>query len=359
MIIKNLERIESRDTAIIAITENGKKLAFNLKKIFPRSTVFCSGNNLNFIFKEVFSNFKNVIAIMATGIVIRKIAPLIKSKSIDPAVVVMDELGHFAISLISGHLGGANELVRYVSSHINSVPVITTATDVNNKFAIDTIPLKTGWVIENTEKIKLINSGVLENRKIVINISREFLKFCFPEYNEKIFYNFVFVKNERDVINSEIKLKVLITNSLIVIPDNTLIIRPKNLYLGIGCNRGTSFEELEKVVLETLKQLNRSYKSINSISSFELKSDEPAILKFGEKYNVKLVFYKKEELNSVEECYEPSEYLIKNIGVKGVCEPSAILSAKQDMMKCLKRKTLITKQKSGNVTIAIQELNFV
>ncbi len=358
MIIKNNNfAVEKRDTAIVAITEKGKKLAKIFQKLFPDSEIFTPDKNITEVFNHIFKKYKNIIAIMATGIVVRKIAGLLKSKTVDPAVVVTDENGKFAISLISGHLGGANELARYIASKTGAVPVITTATDVNGKFAIDLLPYETGWEIANPEMIKVINSGILKNLPVATNISSEFFKNCLSGCNSNCFENFIFFKNENEVLKSNVKLKVIVSSRTDLSGDFLLFL-PKNLYLGIGCNRGTELSEIEEVVFDTLRSLNRSFKAVNSISSFELKADEPALIEFGRKYNIKMNFYTKDELNSVAEFYQPSDYLIKNIGVKGVCEPSAILSAKKDMKGCFKRRTLLAKKKTGNVTIAVQELYF-
>ena len=357
MILKNIDKIENRKTAIIYITEKGRNLAEKLKKYFPNSEIFPVNKNLDEIFIKTFKEYKSIIAVMATGIVVRKIAPLLQSKAKDPAIIVLDEKEKFAISLLSGHIGRANELTLYISKKTGATPVITTATDVNKKFAIDIIPARTGWIIENKRYIKKINSAILNNEQIATNISKDFLLEIFPEYDTDIFKNFIFYKNLGSLAKSKIPFKVVVSNKLDIKGD-FLLFRPKNIYIGLGCNRGTSLEEIENVIFETLKKLNRSYKSVNSISSFELKADEPALIEFSIKHGIQLIFYNKNELNSVADSYKTSSYLIKNLGVKGVCEPSAILSARKDMKDYLKRKTLLVKQKKGNVTIAIQELLF-
>jgi cobalt-precorrin 5A hydrolase len=350
MILK-LVKVEERKTAIIAITENGKSLAEKLRRYFRYSKIFTSSN----VFPEIFKTYKNIIAIMSTGIVVRKIANLISSKINDPAVVVIDDTGKNVISLISGHLGGANALTVYIAEKIGANPVITTATDVNKKLAIDNIVRNFGWKIENHEKIKDINKGFLNNEPVIINVPECFFK---NNFYKDIPENFICIKDTEKVLNSNIKNKVIVSNG-ISIKGDFLLIRPKNIYIGLGCNRGTSLEEIEGTIKNTLEKLGKSFHSINSISSYELKSNEKSLLEFSEKYNIKLVFYTKDELNSVIDVFEESDYLKKNLGVKGVCEPSAILSATRDMQKCLKRRNLLPKQKMGNVTIAVQELNFL
>jgi len=354
----NFIEVNKKKTAIVYITENGEKLAKSLHSFFPFSDIFTltKKNTLDKIFHQCFSDYKNIIAIMATGIVVRKIAKLIKSKITDPAVVVMDEKGKFAISLISGHLGGGNELAEFIADKTGAFAVITTATDVNKKFAIDDMVRKFGWSIENPSKIKNINSAVLNNEKIAINIPEDFFKEYFSD-NFEFLNSIKFYKTLNGLLNSKIKNKVIVSN-LNSLDKKYLLIRPKNLYLGIGCNRGTSFEELDSVVKSNLKHLNRSFNSINSVASIDIKNNEKCLLIFAEKYNINLKFYTKQELNSVHESYRTSKYVKKIIGVKGVCEPAAILSAKKDMKKCLKRKKLLPKIKQGNVTIAIQELLF-
>ncbi len=350
--------INKRDTAIIYITKNGKKLAESISKFFPNSSKFTINKetSLDKIFQISFSQFKNIIAIMATGIVVRKISTLIKNKSIDPAVVVMDDKGKFAISLISGHLGGGNELAEYISEKTGAISVITTATDVNKRFAVDEMVRKFGWHIENPSKIKKISSSILNNEKIAINIPKDFFIKYYSK-NPKILKQIKFYKTLKGILNSNIKNKVIVSN-LLKIDRTNLLIRPKNIYIGIGCNRGTSFEELDNVIKENLEKVNRAFFSINSISSIDIKSNEECLLQFGEKYKINLNFYSRDELNSVTEKYKESKYVKKVIGVKGVCEPAAILSAKKDLKECFKRKKLLPKIKQGNVTIAIQELLF-
>ncbi len=354
----DLIEIYEKKTAIIHITKNGERLAKTLLKIFPNSEIFSISKErkLDSIFEECFKNFNNIIAIMATGIVVRKVAKLIKSKITDPALIVMDDNGKFAISLISGHLGGGNELASYISERIGAIPVITTATDVNKKFAIDDMVRKFGWSIENPYKIKVINRAVLNNEKVAINIPAEVLKKFYHD-DKNILKCLKFYKSLNSLIRSRIEHKIAVTN-LLDISSDFLIVRPKNLYIGIGCNRGTSFEELDAVIKHNLLMLKRSFKSINSIASIDIKSDEKCLLMFREKYNINLRFFTKEELNSVKDPYKQSRYVEKTVGVKGVCEPAAILSAKRDMRECFKRKKLLPKIKQGNVTIAVQELLF-
>ncbi len=328
---------------IVAITKNGIELAKKINKIIPQAKIFTSVKNF---FEKAFIEADFIIAIMATGIVVRKIAPLIESKLTDPGIVVLDEKGEFAISLISGHIGGANELAKFLEKKIGAKAIITTATDVNKKISIDLVAKKNNWKIFNPDFIKVINMAILNNEKIATN---------FPLKN---YCNVVYFKRLKNLLKSKVKNKVVLSNIKSIEPKDFLLFLPKNIYIGIGCNRGTSLKEIEDVVFSTLEKLDRRFECVKNISTFELKKDEKALLDFSEKYNIPLIFYTKEELNQIKNI-KKSKYLIKNLGVIGVCEPASILSAKKDLKKCMKMKKLLPKIKTGNVTISIHEVVYI
>ncbi len=335
--------LKNKKVYISAITENGIKLARKIKKIIPNATIFSSANNF---FETAFKEADYIIAIMATGIVVRKIAPLLKSKLKDPGIVVLDEKGKFAISLLSGHIGGANELAKFLEKKIGALAVITTATDVNKKISIDLISQKNNWTIYNPEWIKIINMSILKEEPIAGN-------FPLKEYK-----NFVYYKRLKNLLKSKIKNKIVLSNLSSLIPNNFLLLLPKNIYIGIGCNRDTSLEEIENVIFSTLKTINRRFECVKNISTFILKKDEKALIQFSEKYNIPLIFYPKEELNKIKNI-KKSDYLIKKLGVIGVCEPASILSAQKDLKKCMKVKKLLPKIKRGNVTISVHEVVYI
>ncbi len=328
---------------IYAITHNGITLAKKLIKHFPNGKLFSPPYSLDRFFKLGFQEADFIISIMATGIVVRKIAPLLKSKIKDPGIVVLDEKGKFAISLLSGHIGGANELAKFIENKLGAIAVITTATDVNKKPAIDLIAKKNNWKILNPEMIKNINMAILNDEKIGGN-------FPFNEYK-----NFIYFKRLKNLLKSKIENKVVLSNLKSLKPDKFLLFLPKNLYIGIGCNRGTSLKELEDVIFSTLNKLDKRFECVKNISTFEIKKDEKSLIEFSKKYKIPLIFYSKEELNKIEDV-KKSDYLIKKFGVVGVCEPASILSAKKDLKKCMKVKKLIPKIKMGNVTISVHEV---
>ena len=333
-------QFKNKKIYISAITEKGLKLADHIKEIIPNAKISKYSSDF---FSKAFKEADYIIAIMATGIVVRKIAPLIKTKLKDPGIVVLDENGRFAISLLSGHLGGANELAIFLEKKIGSEAVITTATDVNKKISIDIVAKQNNWQIFNPEWIKIINMAILKDEKIAGN---------FPLENYSKFFYF---KRLTNLLKSKIKNKIVLSNIKSLTPDNFLLLLPKNIYIGIGCNRGTNLKEIEETIFLTLEALDRRFECVKNISSFELKRDEKGLLEFSEKYNIPLKFYTRDELNQIQNV-EKSKYLIKKLGVIGVCEPASILSAQRDLKKCMKMKKLLPKLKNGNVTISVHEV---
>lgn len=340
--------------AVIALTQNGSNLAFDISKniesklFLPSKFIKSSYNaqilempftkNISMLFKE----YEGLIFIMATGIVIRSISKYIVSKTNDPAIVVMDEKGNYIISLLSGHIGGANELAVKVSKITGGQAVITTATDVNNSPAADIISKKNNCYIENIENLKYINSTLANSETVAL----------FTEYP---------VKNNREdiiIINPSQKY-----NSNIVISDTiykmnfgkTLYLRPKILVLGIGCKKNTPYNEIKSSIQDFMNKNNKSIHSIETISSINIKSKEEGILEFCKNYNINYSTFTAEELNTVAYKFSLSEFVKNTVGVGNICETSGFLSSnkgKQIVSKTIYNGvTLALFQKEYNITI--------
>jgi cobalt-precorrin 5A hydrolase len=272
---------------------------------------------------------------MATGIVVRVIADHINHKTTDPAVVVVDDASRFAISLLSGHIGGANELAITVSNIINGIPVITTATDVNHLPAIDIIAKKNNLIIENTNFIKTVNMGFLKKQKFFFHDPYNIIKSQIPE---------IFLEDYEKKNNN--KTAIIVDYKIHDCSKNTLYLRPQMLSVGIGCNRGTPKDEI-KIFLEQICQSQKiSLLSIKNLATIDIKKDEKGIIELGTELNIPIIFYTKEELNSVVSIENPSVYAKKYTGARSVCEASAILASNQGAL-------ILAKKKTPNVTIAI------
>jgi cobalt-precorrin 5A hydrolase len=289
---------------------------------------------------------QGLVCIMASGIVVRMIAPLLEGKDQDPAIVVMDDAGRFAVSLLSGHLGGANRLAEQCALASGATAVITTATDVHGLPSFDMLAKELGWVIDDLSRVKILNTLLLEDGEIaVIDPTGQVERSVSGRGNLCYYHDF------QSALSSKAGGYLFVTNREIP-PEyrlpNLLILRPRNLVLGVGCNSGTEAGEIEEVVLANLEKLFLSPKSVCGIASATAKRSEPGLLAFAEKFCISTTFYESAELNSVPSPSPPSAHAYEAIGAAGVAEPAALLASGNGIL-------LLNKVKSGNVTLAIAE----
>lgn len=329
-------------TYIFCYSSKGCILAQSVSKLFNDSecvTTVKLANTYGFVGEEsvcrkageVFHKAKAMIFIGACGIAVRAIAPFLKNKAVDPPVIVIDDCGLNVISLLSGHIGGANDLAIYIANTINAHPVISTATDVNNRFSVDSWAVKNDLVIGSMKTAKDISAEILE-RNIAIKTDI-CIKGNLPqglEYGDKGKYG-IFVSNKTDNPFS-----------------NTLHIIPRNLHVGIGCKKHTPFNKVEELFLSVFKQNNLNIKSVSSFSSIDIKSDEAAILKLGEKYRIPIYFYSAEELSMLDGEFTKSEFVKSITGVDNVCERASYRSSDAG-------ENIIRKTSHDGVTIAVCE----
>jgi len=294
---------------IIYFTNKGKKVS---ERILPHINNVAVYDKLNTTVKEfvanAFTKDNTIIFIGAIGIAVRMIAPLIKSKDKDAAVVVIDELGNYIIPILSGHIGGANEVAVKLSGILGSKVVITTATDINNKIAIDTWATKNNCAINDISKIKFISAIVLND--ISVGLSCDFN--VIGELPKEFDYG----KNQVGVsISFDDKKEPF---------EKTLILIPKIVVIGVGCRKNVSSESFEEFVLRTLKNNNISEKAVCTICSIDLKKEEECILDFCNKYDIEFITLTKEQLLTVDSVSSESQFVKGVTGVGNVCERSAI-----------------------------------
>jgi len=284
---------------------------------------------------------------MATGIVVRIIAPLLESKENDPAVVVMDDTGKFAISLLSGHLGGANELADRCAFATGACPVVTTATDANNLPSFDLLAKEQGWLIEDISRVKVLNTLLLDDNEIAV-VDRTGQTRTWLHGRGRVTFHDTYA----EAVASRAQGFLFVTNRQLppqTCPKNPLILRPRNLTLGIGCNRGTTADEIEDLVRLHLKRLFLSPKSVCCIATVAAKRDEAGLVECAERLGVPLRCFESDELSRVPFPSPPSEHAFAAVGVAGVAEPAAILASGGGEL-------LLRKVKSANVTLAIAEI---
>jgi cobalt-precorrin 5A hydrolase len=290
-----------------------------------------------------FREFDGHVFIMSTGIVVRLIAPLLRAKTEDPAVVVMDELAVHAISLVSGHIGGANALARRVAEAVGATPVITTATDVNQLPAVDAIAAERGIRIENPSAIRAVSMAMLNGERIGLHDPMGWMwnslgKFAVP-FEEGNWSAGVWV-DHRNAPDFELAEKSAAI----------LRLRPPSLVAGMGCNRGTDAGELRTLLLETLEAAGLSPQSLAAIASVDVKADEPGLLELARELCIPFRTFSREELRAVTNVPTPSEMVERHVGTPSVCEAAALLAAGEA------GKLLVTKRKSVNGTVAVAEL---
>lgn len=292
-----------------------------------------------------------LIYIGACGIAVRAIAPFVNDKYTDPAVITVDELGKFVIPLISGHVGGGNELARVVALITGGIPIISTATDINHVFAVDVFAKQNELLITDRILAKEISAELLEGKQITINselpIEGKLPNGLRIEDNriedKRIEDKRIEDKNE----NKKIDITIYDKEDK---DSNTLRLITKIVCLGIGCRKGTDAAKLEEFVVEELHKLNIVIESIVRVASIDLKKEEYAINQLSEKYNWEFITYSEEELNRVQGDFNESDFVRSITGVGNVCERGAVLGSDNG-------KLILHKTARDGMTLAIAMSN--
>ena len=264
----------------------------------------------------IFNDVDAMVFVGSVGIAVREIAPHVRDKSTDPAVVSIDELGQFSVPLLSGHIGGANDLALALAETIGATPVITTATDINKKFSVDAWAARKGLVIASLSRAKAVSAAILEQN---VPLKSDF----------SIVTNLPNGVVLADSGNVGIRISVFKDEPY----ERTLRLIPKVLHLGIGCRKGTSMEAIQEAVEGVLREYNIDRRAIKCVASIDLKKEEPGLLEFCEEQKLPVTFYSAEELKAVPGDFTPSEFVQSITGVDNVCERSALIGAKELIVK--------------------------
>ena len=350
---------------VIAFTDRGMSLG---KKI-PGECELVDGRvgRTENAISEAFSNKIPLIFIGAAGIAVRLIAPYIKDKTTDPAVLCMDEKGRFVIPLLSGHIGGANELAEHLAGELNATAVITTATDVNHTFAADLFAKDNGLGILNPSAIKTVSSKVLAGEILSVKSASTHRLY---QNDYKKYLRPVQGNDERpdiDIVGNDWLVSILNAagiNPFMPLPerfnreellrnagisDRCLYLYEKNICVGVGCRKLTGFDEIFPFLQYVMRHKNICMASVDSISSIDIKRDEPGLVNLSGALGVPFKVYSAEELKRAEGHFKPSPFVEAQVGVDNVCERAAALSAGHGAKK------LVGKMKTERVTISIYE----
>lgn len=328
--------------AIISVSDKGKELGLRIKEHLDDDSTIIKADmfhkNVKKYLKIAFYEYDAIVAIMASGILIRSIAPYIESKVTDPAVLNIDDNGNFVISTLSGHLGGANKLTNKIASLIGATPVITTSSDINNKLGIDVLASDLYLSIDNAKEILFLNKAIIENHKITFTMKSE--KEYLVKYLEKntLEMNVCF-SHDDDVNDDEI---------IVGFNGHEITLRERKVVVGIGCRHGKECEKIYEGFVKSIKDLNIDKSRVNQFASAEIKKDEKGILELSDRLDIPVDFVDLEKLKLFEsKDIQKSEFVKSKFGIYGVCEPSALIMAGFDS------KLIYKKTSYDGVTIAI------
>jgi cobalt-precorrin 5A hydrolase len=278
---------------------------------------------------------------MAAGIVVRGIAPYLRSKDRDPAVVVVDEAGQFAVSLLSGHLGGANDLARQVAEILDAAPVITTATDVRGLPALDSLAAARGLAIENLDAVRQVSMALLSGKPVRLVDPDGCLADLWEE-NPGLFI--AGTENDLDAALAGEGPGVYAGFRERPWPLGWLILRPKNLVAGMGCHKGTSAAEILEFLRRIFREERLSPASLKALATIEAKKEEPGLRQAAAELGVEFIWFTKEELQEITVPH-PSKQAAKHVGASSVSEAAALKAAGGEL--------ILAKVKGANATLAV------
>ncbi|MEK6907928.1 MAG: cobalamin biosynthesis protein [Thermoproteota archaeon] len=344
--------------SVLAITKNGVNIGLRLKEHFPNWEIFApskfsNGNkeidwyseSTSEKLVELFKNNNALICLFSLGAVIRLIAPYLKDKKTDPAVIVIDDKTNFVISVLSGHLGGANELTQIIAQKLNSIPVITTAADVNKTIAVDLVGREFGWKIDDDSTVTKISAHMVNEENIgiyqevgKINWWKELPK------NVKIYHSLEEMKN------SDAKGYLIISDRILEgdFLKNSVVYRPPSLVVGIGLHWDTSKEIIKEGLDFCLQKFKLSEKSIAKLVSIKKPEDIKGLVDIGKEMGITVEYVNREDLAEIS-APNPSDTVKAFEGTSSVSEAAAI--------KVSGGELIVEKQKfPPNLTIAIARI---
>lgn len=297
--------------------------------------------------RTLFTQYDALIFCMAVGIVVRLIAPCLKSKLTDPAVVVVDERAHYAISLLSGHVGGANRLTERVAAILGAVSVITTATDVNHYLAPDALATALGLRPVPKPEIQTINGALLEEKTVAWYIDPRLRRAAF--YQKRLAEKKIDVRllSANEILRRE-GMKVFVTDSPILKTPGLLNLVPRRLAAGIGCRRGVPAALIRGALEAACTRIGQDINAVSMLASTVVKKDEAGILEVAKALNVEACFYENEALEEKITEYHLAEsaFVKRTIGVGNISEAAALCAVKEG-------RVALAKTKFTKVTVAL------
>lgn len=352
---------------MVAITRQGALLGTRLRAglagshlfvgekfaaLAPGATAFAEpvGQVLGRLLRE----YDGLVLFISLGAVMRLLAPHLQDKKTDPGVVVVDDRARFAIPVLSGHLGGANELARRVAAVLGSTPVITTASDAAGTLAVDLLGQEFGWVVEDDAHVTAASAAVVNGEPVGV----------FQDAGERDWWPAVRPLPANVTIHPTLEvLAAARPAAALVITDRLLdpgifglaerpvvVYRPRSLAVGVGCHRNVTAEEFAAAVEGTLTAHGLSPLCMRSLATIEARRDEPGLRAYAAGRGLPIAFYPAAALDAVA-APNPSAAPLRHVGTRGVCEPAALLCAGASDL-------VVEKRRCGNVTVAVARIPF-
>ena len=332
--------------AIIAVTEKGKNTAEKIASELENVDVFFQKRGIKELTGELFNKYECIIFVSACGIAVRCISPFLKSKFEDPAVLVVDDNGNNVISLLSGHIGGANEITLKIADVLEANPVITTSTDTNKKGALDVIVSKIGGYVENLrESAKLVNSYLVDNKRVGIYFDSDYES----EKDSLNLSGFELIDEKTEIdeiakldalVSVSDKLRCWVDEIVDKIYENVdrldkhnlekanlsyIKLVPRRTALGMGCRKNTETEKMieEFSIFSALNNIHPA--AIVKTGSLIIKKDEKCMIDLSKALCAEFNLFDVDEICTCDYMFDKSEFVKKNTGVYSVAQPSAYL----------------------------------
>ncbi len=347
------------NTSVLAITRNGIRIGQKLKGFFPEWRIYAPAkladgsagtvwfdNPTSSKLEELFRTSDAIVCLFSLGAVVRLIAPHLRDKKTDPAVIVIDDQAGFVISALSGHLGGANQLAGRIAKKLGATPVITTAADVNKTIAVDLIGRDFGWQIDNDEHVTKISAFMVNGEKIGL----------YQDAGQKDWWggsmpgNVTTYGSTDELQDSDSRAFLAITDRILELDRPAVIFRPKTLVAGIGLHQDTTKQTIRDGLDACLEKFSLSPKSVAKIVSIKKPRDVAGLVDFSGEAGIPLEYVKREELAGVD-IPNPSETVRSFEGTPSVSEAAAMLGSGGPL--------IVEKQKfPPDLTVAIARVMF-
>jgi len=316
--------------AVISFTDAGEKIAQAIGNYIPNTDLYSHKaypGGVQPLMGMIACEYDRIVFVCAVGIAVRLMAPYIRHKTQDPAVVVVDDMGRYATSLLSGHVGGANDFTKEIAKVIGAQPIITTASEGRGIESVDMFAKRCSLVIENMEDAKtitalMVNGGVLR----VVSEIQPIINY--PRISETDYDGCLYITSQKSVSCHK----------------PYCILRPKNLTVGVGCKKGKTRDDILKAIYHVFELNNLSIKSIGSISTIDIKKDEQGLVEACKYLGCSFYTFSEEQIRSVQDSFLGSPFVEDMVGVTGVCEPCAYLTSGE---------VIVSKTSLNGVTVSV------